>query len=134
MPETLVYLSDQWREEAEKRLAEELTPDVTNNASISMANCYCNCPDGNDKYVYFSLSDGKLDAFRIGTGEVPEADLSVIADYWVHIQMAKQELSAQSAMMSGKLKLKGNMMKAMKYAPLSDRVTKVFSSIPTEYV
>jgi putative sterol carrier protein len=35
--------------------------------------------------------------------------------------------------MTGKLKLKGNMVKALKLASLADRINKVFSTLPAIY-
>ena len=132
MSDGLVYLSEQWREEAGKRLA-QLSLEETEGASVSMTSVYKNCPDGSDRYTHTQFLDGRLQVFDSGNGEGPDSDLCVTADYSVFVQMAKGELSGQMAMMTGKLKVKGNMMRLMKYAPLSERVSKTISCIPTVY-
>jgi len=134
MNETFVYLSEQWRDEAERRLQETLTPDDTKNASISMTNCSLNCPDGSNRFVHYSFVDGKLETMAVGEGdEGPESDITITADYSVFVKIVRKELSGQMAMMTGKLKLKGNMAKVMKYAPLSQLISDIVATIPTDY-
>jgi putative sterol carrier protein len=132
MPETYKYLSEEWRVEAEKKLR-ELQTETLKNMTITMANCYLNCPDGKNRYTYTDIKDGRLDGLAIGEGEAPDADFRVIADYNVFVQIAKDEITGQAALMGGKLKIKGNMLKAMKFAPVSDKITKTLASIPAEY-
>ncbi len=133
MSEMVVYLSDGWRAQARRMLERQLTPQNTGNVCLSMSTAYTNCPDGIDKYTFAKLVDGSLETFDIGKGDAPEADLCICADYSVFVQIASQQLSGQSALMSGKLKIKGNMMKVMQFAPLSDAIMKVLASIPTVY-
>ena len=54
------YLSPQWRDEAEKRLKAELTPEKMNNITTSVSYNYRNCPDGNDRYLFLSTADGQV--------------------------------------------------------------------------
>lgn len=133
MPEKLRYLSHEWRDAAEKRLKEELTPGKMNSITSSMSNVFYNCPDGKALYLHLGFVDGMLDKCLVGEGEVPDAEFKISGDYAVFAQISRAELSSQLALMSGKLKLKGNMVKALKLAAVSDRINKVFSTIPTEY-
>ena len=48
-------------------------------------------------------------------------------------QISQGKLGSQLALMSGKLKLKGNMVKAMKLASIADRLNKVLAKVDTEY-
>ena len=43
------------------------------------------------------------------------------------------EMKARAALMSGKMKLKGPLVKALRLSPLVDRLNEVISTIPTEY-
>jgi len=43
------------------------------------------------------------------------------------------ELGSRAALMSGKLKLKGNMVKALSFSSVVDRLNKVLSTVPTEF-
>ena len=49
MTQPVTYLSPEWRDEAQKRLREELPPERMNNITSSMSNIYTNCPDGGEK-------------------------------------------------------------------------------------
>ena len=127
------YLSQEWRDEAEKRLNTELPPERMNYVTSSMTNLYKNCPDGKDKFLYFKFEEGRFAEMLVGEGEPPKAEFSISGDYDVFAKITRGELGAQRALMTMKLKLKGNMVKALKLASLADRLNKVLAGIPTEY-
>jgi len=127
------YLSQQWRDEAEKRLKTELPPERMNFVTSSMSNLYKNCPDGKDRFLYFKFKEGRFEEMLVGDGEPPKAEFVISGDYDVFAKITQGEMSAQRALMTMKLKLKGNMVKALKLASLADRLNKVLAGIPTEY-
>lgn len=127
------YLSEEWRAEVEKRLKEQLTPDKMNGVSSSMNNRYKNCPDGADRYFFVGFKDGEIDKVLVGEGDGPEAEFYISGDYDIFAQISRAELGSQKALMGGKLKLKGNMVKALKLASLCDRLNKVIATIDTEF-
>ncbi|GAB4218847.1 MAG: SCP2 sterol-binding domain-containing protein [Spirochaetes bacterium] len=133
MPQELMYLTKEWRDEAERRLKNELTPEKMNFITSSMSNIYLNCPDGKNKYLFFKFVDGKLDTLALGEGEPPDAEFRISGDYQVFAMISRAELGSQKALMTGKLKLKGNMVKALKLAAIADRLNKVLSQIPAQY-
>ncbi len=133
MTDKFKYLSPEWRVEAEKRLRGELTADKMNNITSSMSNIYQNCPDGRDRYLFFKFENGMLAELSIGTGEPPAAEFKISGDYETFSKISRAELGSQKALMTGKLKLKGNMVKALKLAAIADRINKVLSGIPAEY-
>lgn len=133
MSEKLKYLSPEWKTAAEKKLKEELSPEKMNHTTSSMSNIYLNCPDGKEKTMFFKFIDGNLAQFMIGEDGIPEAEFKITGDYETFAKISRAEMGAQLALMSGKLKLKGNMVKALKLAAVCDRLNKVLSGIPTEY-
>ena len=133
MTDTVKYLSQQWRDEAERRLKAELPPERMNFVTSSMSNIYQNCPDGKDRYLYFKFVDGKFEEMLIGEGESPKPEFAVSGDYETFAKITRGELGAQKALMTLKLKLKGNMVKALRLASLADRLNKVLATIPTDY-
>jgi putative sterol carrier protein len=122
----LKYLSPEWTEEARKRLKEQLDPQKLNKVSSSMSNIYQNCPDGVDRYMYVAVKDGVITDFDIGDGEPPD-------DYDTFAKISRAELGAVRALTSRKLTLRGNMAKALRLAPLVDKLNKVLASIPADY-
>ena len=127
------YLSAQWRDEVEARLRQELTPDKMHNLTSSMNNKYVNCPGGGEKFFFVGFKDGAVDSVQAGDGEGPVAEFVISGDYEVFAKISRAELGSQKALMSGQLKLKGNMVKALKLASLCDRLNKVIATIPTEF-
>jgi putative sterol carrier protein len=133
MAEPFVYLSQAWGDEVKTRLVKELSPDKMNNLSSSMTNRYTNCKGGADQYFHVSFENGAVASVQVGVGEGPEAEFIIQGDYNVFAQISQATLGAQRALMTGQLKLKGNMVKALKLASLVDRINKIIATIPTEF-
>jgi putative sterol carrier protein len=127
------YLSEEWRAEVEKRLKEQLTPEKMNNLTSSMNNLYFNCPDGKSHYFFVGFAEGKVDSVLVGEGEGPKAEFVISGDYETFAKISRAELGSQKALMGGLLKLKGNMVKALKLASLSDRLNKIIATIDTTF-
>ena len=133
MSDLHAYLGTSWRDEALKRLQAELPPEKMNNVTTSMSNIYKNCPGGVEKFLFIACKDGKVTSVETGTGEPPQAEFRIIGDYDTFARISRAELGAQKALMTGKVKLKGNLAKALKLASVSDRINKVLARIPTQY-
>ena len=133
MAKAVKYLSPEWRDEAEKRLKSELSPEKMNNITSSMSNIYQNCPDGKTRYLFFKFEDGNFAELSIGDGEPPAAEFRISGDYEIFAKISRAELGSQKALMTGKLKLKGNLAKALSLASVSDRLNKVLAQIPTRF-
>ncbi len=127
------YLTEEWRTEAERRLKAELTPERMNHITSSMSNVYLDCPGGETKYLLFRFEEGALAEIALGAGEPPAAEFLITGSYDVFAQISRAEMGAQKALMTGKLKLKGNMIKALKLAAIADRLNKVLAGIPAVY-
>jgi putative sterol carrier protein len=133
MAETIQYLTSAWRDEAERRLKAELSPERMNHITSSMSNIYLNCPDGQDKFLFFRFAEGRFAELVLGEGEPPAAEFRITGNYDTFARISRAELGSQRALMTGKLKLKGNMVKALKLAAIADRLNKVLATIPARY-
>ncbi|PKM72164.1 MAG: sterol-binding protein [Firmicutes bacterium HGW-Firmicutes-16] len=127
------YLSEEWRAEVEKRLREQLDPEKMNKITSSMNSRYLNCPDGGKKHFFVGFSNGNVDKVLAGDGDGPTAEFCISGDYETFAKISRAELGSQKALMGGMLKLKGNMVKALKLASLSDRINKIIATIETEF-
>ncbi|MFH1983420.1 MAG: SCP2 sterol-binding domain-containing protein [Pseudomonadota bacterium] len=127
------YLTPAWRDEAERRLTAELSPERMNHITSSMSNIYTACPDGKDKFLFFRFQEGRFAELILGEGEPPGAEFRITGTYDTFAKISRAELGSQKALMTGKLKLKGNMIKALKLAAIADRLNKVLSAIPATY-
>lgn len=131
--EQFKYLSLEWADEATRRLQADLTPEKMKHLTSSMVTIYTNCPDGIDRAVYYRLVDGVVEEVSLQEGEAPQAEFTIKGDYETFAQISQAELKARAALMSGKLTLKGNLVKALRLAPVVDRPNEVLATIPTDY-
>jgi putative sterol carrier protein len=131
--EKFKYLSAEWTQEAFKRLKQELTPEKMKIVSSVMLTLYRNCPDGKERALYYKFVDGVVDQVAVVEGEMPQAEFKITGDYETFARISRAELGSRAALMSGKLRLEGNMVKALSLSAVVDRLNKVLASIPTEY-
>ncbi|MBA4385109.1 MAG: hypothetical protein C0410_10275 [Anaerolinea sp.] len=129
----LKYLSFEWTAEAEKRLRSQLTPESLKNMTSSMLTVYHNCPDGQERALYYKIEDGVFTDISIRQDPMPEAEFIISGDYDTFAKISRAELGSRSALMNGKLRLTGNMVKALSLASIVDRFNKILSEIPCEY-
>jgi putative sterol carrier protein len=129
----LKYLSSEWTAEAEKRLRSQLTPESLKNMTSSMLTVYHNCPDGQERALYYKIEGGVFTDISVRQDPMPEAEFIISGDYDTFAKISRAELGSRSALMSGKLRLTGNMVKALNLASIVDRFNKILSEIPCEY-
>jgi len=129
----LKYLSSEWTAEAEKRLRSQLTPESLKNMTSSMLTVYHNCPDGQERALYYKIEDGVFTDISVRQDPMPEAEFIISGDYETFAKISRAELGSRSALMNGKLRLTGNMVKALSLASIVDRFNKILSEIPCEY-
>ena len=127
------YLSPEWAQEATGRLRADLTPEKMKHITSSMLTVYTDCPDGVDRAIYYRLVDGVVQEVSLQEGEWPEAEFTITSDYETFARISRAELKARAALMSGRMTLKGNLVKALRLAPVVDRLNEVLVTIPTEY-
>ena len=131
--ERFKYLSPEWTQEAQRRLKEELTAEKMKHVTSSMITFYRNCPDGKDRAIFYRFEDGVIDQVSVLEGELPPAEFRITGDYETFARISRAEMGSRSALMSGKLTLKGNMVKALSLSAVVDRMNAVLASIPTQY-
>ena len=123
-----VYLGSRLR-----TLSWTLDADKMKHVTSSMLTVYKNCPDGVDRALYYRFVDGVIDELSLREGDLPEAEFRIIGDYETFAKISRAEIGSRAALMSGKLVLKGNMVKALSLSAVVDRMNKVLAVIPTEY-
>jgi putative sterol carrier protein len=134
MPEKkLKYLSKEWAEEVMKRCKKELTPEKMKHITSSMLTINTNCPGGKTKAVFYKLKNGVVESVAVSEGALPKAEFTITAEYDMFAKISRGEVKARSALMSGKMILKGNLVKALTLSPTVDRLNEVIATIPTEF-
>jgi putative sterol carrier protein len=79
---------------------------------------------------YFTLQDGQA---QVAVGELPDAEATLTQDYDTAVALAKNELNATAAYMSGKLKIQGDLMKLMQLQSLFATLPQAIKEIDVEY-
>ena len=129
----LKYLSPEWTAEAASRLRSQLTPEQMKNLTSSMLTIYHNCPDGLERALYYAIENGVFTDISVRKEPWPEVEFVISGDYETFAKISRAEMGSRSALMTGKLRLQGNMVKALSLASIVDRFNKVLSEIPCEY-
>jgi putative sterol carrier protein len=127
------YLSPEWAAEVKKQLQADLPAEKMKFITTSMSNIYTNCLDGKVRYLFFRCEKGVFTEVRVGDGEPPAADFRITGDYALFSLISQAKMKSQRALMTGKLKLRGNMVKALKLASLADRMNAVIAAVPTNF-
>jgi hypothetical protein len=132
--EKLQYLSPGWAQEAALRLKRDLTPEKMKHLTSSMLTVYTGCPGGVDRAVYYQVVDGVVEEVSLQAHDSPrQAEFTITSDYETFARISRAELKARAALMSGKMTLKGNLVKALRLSPVVDRLNEVLATIPTDY-
>ena len=114
------FLTDEWTAEFEKRakdiFAEGKSP---TQLTVKLVECYENVPqlDGRDFWHMYSMEDGVIEELSHGydKADIPaDADFVTYCPYSIVKQIMSGEVSTPRAMLSGQIKMKGNMVRAMK--------------------
>ncbi|MFX0045164.1 MAG: SCP2 sterol-binding domain-containing protein [Candidatus Hermodarchaeota archaeon] len=133
----LQYLSKEWIDEVIKRVKASLTAEEMKHVSSSMVNIVENCPDGTTRHMYFRFENGLLAEALVGTSDDEvasrEAEFRIIGEYDTFAKISRAELGARSALMRNKIKLKGNMVKALRLSSVVDKLNKIIATVPTDY-
>jgi putative sterol carrier protein len=129
----LKYLSKEWSDEVQKRCQKDLTPEKMKHITSSMLTINTKCPDGKTRAVFYKLKDGVVETVTVVDGALPKAEFTITADYDMFAKISRSEVKARSALMSGKMVLKGNLVKALTLSPTVDRLNEVIATIPAEY-
>jgi putative sterol carrier protein len=94
-------------------------------------------PDkGQEKeYVYYlDLFHGKCrEHHPVASRDSEKAEFTLIGKTSSWMKLGKGEIDGTKALLTGKLKLKGNMAKAMKYTRAANELAKTATMVPTEF-
>jgi putative sterol carrier protein len=127
------YLSPDWTTEANTRLREQLTAAEMKFLTSSMLTLYHHCPDGKDRALYFKIENGVFTEISVCEPPLPQAEFVISGDYATFAKITRAQLGSRVALLNGKLRLNGNMIKALMLTPIVDRFNKILSEIPCEY-
>lgn len=129
----LLFMSPEWMTETEKVLRAKITPQTTNNATLSIAMTVENCPDGKVKTLVFETDKGNIKSFKLADAAGVKTEFAISGDYRSYEKLFKGQIEPMAAIMGGELKFKGNMLKAMGLLPTLEPFFAVLSKVPTTF-
>jgi putative sterol carrier protein len=90
--------------------------------------------DFDQEYVYYlDLYHGKVrDHYRVESRDAKKAEFMYIGKYGNWLKLGQGKLDGMKALLTGKMKLKGNMTKAMKYTRAAAELTRAAQRVPFE--
>jgi putative sterol carrier protein len=86
-------------------------------------------PDGDFLY-HIRIANG---AVTMAAGDLSERDAEVRSSYDTAAKMSRGEIANQTAVMMGKVRIKGGMMTLIKHQGVLNRVQAISSSLPVTY-
>jgi putative sterol carrier protein len=123
------FLSEEWASELKTRLNES---DAfrkglgTTRATIQQV---ISTPDGERRY-WMRTQDGRID---MGPGDASNPDATIAQDYDTATALARGELNAVSAYMTGKLRISGNLMLLMGLQGALAELPRVMQEMDVDY-
>lgn len=125
------FLSPEYKDALEKLLRE----DFSKPSSLTTTFCQIiqGCPDGKDRWVLYGVDKGIMSAFDIGEGDAPEATYRVAGPYQVYVDLIHGKTNGKTCLITGKLKLEGNMTRALGLLGAYTRIENNQRSIDTDF-
>jgi len=131
------YLSTSWLEEARRRL--EASPEFLAAAmamEASMLNVITEAAGGSTVYLYYRFSKGVVQEVAVGTDEAigkKPAELTSTGTYDTFKAINQGKLGVTAAVLSRKIRLSGNVGRALSLVKPINAMNLVLRNIPTEY-
>jgi putative sterol carrier protein len=123
------FLSPEWARELERRLNEhEGFIAALGTSKIEILNVI-DAPEGEMRY-WISIADGKV---SLGVGDRPGAGATVAQSYDTAAALARSELNAVSAFMTGRIRISGDLMALMGLQSALSHLPAVMREMDVEY-
>jgi putative sterol carrier protein len=124
------FLSEEWASAVKTALAND--PGFNSsiaNADLTMQFNISDAPDG-EKAYYLAADNGSVD---LAMGTADEPDVTVGQTYDTAVAIATGDLNTQTAFMTGKLKVSGNLAKLMMYQGAITQWQNAVKNIDVDY-
>ncbi len=123
------FLSEEWTAELKDRLnASESFRKGAGSARAKLQQVITS-PDGEKRY-WIKIEEGGVD---MGPGDIEAPDATIVQDYETAVALARSELNAVTAFMTGKLRIDGSMMLLMQLQGAFSELPKVMREMDVDY-
>lgn len=131
------YLSSDWQKLCQDAVNKD--PEfvkLAGNLTMEMNNIIEECPDGRIRFLYWIFKNGRLEETIVGLiDQIKDRKpfFTTIASYDTFMKINTAKMNLETAVMEGKIRFEGDLVKMMEYADALNRFTEVRRAIPTEY-
>jgi putative sterol carrier protein len=126
---SVTFLSEEWAEALKAALNGDEAFRSAASASAARIQQVITRDAGETRY-WIVIADGAID---MGIGDLDTVDATITESYESAVALAKGELNAVTAFMTGKIKIAGNMAMLLGLQAALSRLPVAMSSIQTEY-
>ena len=124
------FLSNEWAHEVDKTLNSHAGfKSAIGEADLGIAFNVSGGPDGDVAY-YLKTAGGDVD---LSLGNLEGADVTINTTYDTAASISKGDLNVQTAFMTGKLKVAGNLAKLMMHQVAIGQWSAAVKDLPTDY-
>ena len=131
------YLSKEWLAEGRRRVeASAEFPAAAKGLSASLLNVITDAPNGKTLYLYYSFNDGKIDDIAAGAdASIPKRphEFTATGTYETYKLINQGKLTSTQAVLQRKVKIEGNLAKALRYVRPLEVFNGILRTVPTEY-
>lgn len=125
------FLSEEWAQATTQALNEhEGFKNAIANITLGIQFVVTEAGEGGDVHYYLQASGGTA---VLALGELEDADATVTNDYETATAVSKGELNTQTAFMTGKLKVSGNLAKLMMHQSAIQQWGAAVGELDVEY-
>ena len=122
------FLTEEWTTEFIAQAKDTFAPGKTpSKVTLTLCECYNKVPHlgGDTVWYMYKFNNGVLESVERGMGRAnaPAADYTSDCDYEPFVQTMTGELNTVKALTSGKIKLKGSLLKALKMLDTHNVIT-----------
>jgi putative sterol carrier protein len=123
------FLSEEWATELKERLNASASFKKAAGLVAAKVQQVIIGPDGEHRY-WIRVGDGSID---MGPGDIDAPDATITQDYETAVALARSELNAVSAFMSGKIRISGNMTLIMQLQGAIAELPRAMQEMDIEY-
>ncbi len=123
------FLSEEWANELKQRLNESEAFRKGVGGTSAKIQQVIATPEGERRY-WMRTEDGRID---MGPGDVQQPDATISQDYDTAVGLARGEVNAVSAYMTGKIRISGNLMMLMGLQGALAELPRVMQEMDVDY-
>jgi len=134
---TVPYLGPGWGRQALERLrTDPRVSDAVQGLSVRVLTKVTDAPTDRYTWLYAAFEDGRIAEARMGhdgdaaLAELPPPTFTIEGPYDAFAAVQRGELTERRALLSGRLKLHGSRLTALRFMARLEAVTEVLSEIP----